>query len=319
MRRESTVALVIIVIVLMFPSAARPAQYAGRLSAIQGRVGLQQGKLPSRRVSLPISLRVGDVVRIGTGGSAYVFLEASRERYVLAAGSGVRVERRSLSRLSGPLPRKRQPAARLRRIRGGVELFEAHILGVSARSDRKQPAVNVSGLRNPSPLFAIRDAPITLRWEGPHRAAANPDVAGLELRISELAGKKRRVVLRRDLSPDARQFTVPPEIIKPGRWYLWRVAEQVDEPGEGQRTGSVLRILTSEERAELARVEREADARRRTAPASADLLRAEAYEELGLLPRALEFYVSALSLTNDPEVKESVDYLRDALDRARSL
>lgn len=102
---------VAIFLLLLTPSAkaASPASSRVRTTAIvrvkEGQVELRcsHGAIRSWR---GIGLHPGDTLRVGPLGWASVSVEATGARFLLVAGSKVRIENSQLYRLSGPMPQR---------------------------------------------------------------------------------------------------------------------------------------------------------------------------------------------------------------------
>jgi hypothetical protein len=226
-------------------------------------------------------------------------LFANGARFALVSGITARVGPASLQWLAGPLPRPLPSAAQpfAQPLAVARRPIPQKLLGVITRGD--DPTL---GPRHLAPHGAVREPPVTLRWEGP--------VEGEQLVLQVSDGD--HVVYRVSLPATARSHELPAGAVKPGSWYGW-VVTAVQSGESGHRSHALLRLLTPEERQALAQEESRAAA---SESVGADepvwlMRRAELDEWLGLFDEARALYLQVQQLRpEDAAVREALSRLQ---------
>jgi hypothetical protein len=276
-------------------AAAAPV---GQFQDVWGRVTVERGQRPATTGRLFLQLEREDVVRVGAGGRAEILLFQSGARFALGANSAVRVMPAQLRRLAGPEPRPlgqaRQPFAGPRASSLPRRPVPQRLLGFVVR----QGGEELLGPRHPQPHGAVRggepeakpSVAVTLRWEGP--------IEGDSLRLQ--INDDERTLFRTVLPPTTREFSLPKGVLRPGRWYAWRVMA-IQDGSSRQECSALLRLLLPEERATLERLEREAAQARAAEPVHPAplLLLAQCYEGWGMFADARAAYHAVRRLRPD--------------------
>jgi hypothetical protein len=270
----------------------------GQLLDVQGRVEIRHGRGAVKVGGLLTELQTGDIARV-VRGRAVLVLFANGARFALSAGSAARVGPSALQRLAGPLPRALSPAAQpfAQPLAVARRPIPQKLLGVITRGE--DPTL---GPRHLSPHGAVRQPPVTLRWEGP--------IEGEQVVLQVSDGD--HVVYRVSLPATARSHELPAGAVKPGPWYGW-VVTAVQSGESGHRGHALLRLLTPEERQALAQEESRAAA---SESGGADepvwtMRRAELDERLGLFDEARALYLQVRRLRpEDAAVREALSRLQ---------
>jgi tetratricopeptide (TPR) repeat protein len=281
------------------PPAQAQTHTVGQLLNVTGRVDVQRGKQAVMKGTLLFQLEKGDVLTSRAGGAAEVVLFKDGARFGLPAGSSARVGAAGLEAVSGPKPQALAGLSTtfVRRMNAPARQVSPRILGVLVRPVQ-DPTL---GPRQPSPHGAVRMAPVVLHWLGP--------VEGEALRLVISDGEN--AVLREELKPTAREFTVPEGKLKPGEFYVWSVTA-VHGGDASVKCRALVRVLTPEERTEVERLEKETAVALAAAPdnPAPTLLLAQVYERLGMYDDALAAYEAARKLRpEDTGVKDALKRL----------
>jgi hypothetical protein len=292
-----------------------PPRAVGQLLNTTGNVQIQRGSQPARKGELLFPLYQGDLLRVGAGGSAEVVLFQNGARFRLSGASTARVGPSELKATSGAAP---QALARLssvfaKRLSAPARTISPRFLGVLVR-DPGDPTV---GPRNPLPNGCVPGEPVPLSWDGPIEGD------GQRLEISD--GK--HVVYGSWLPPNARGYRLPAGILRPGEYYVWSItalSESVSEGLKGVEIGrgvagarcrGLLRLLPTDEQAELDRLVQENTAARRSPSdiPTSQLLMAQIYERFGMFDEARFNYEEVLKLRpDDPGVKAALKHVGEA-------
>ncbi len=296
--------------------AAAPA--VAHLLRVRGSVRVQRPGTGSLAARDFYRLRPGDRLLLDAGASAEAVFFQLGQRAAVRGACLARVTASGLRMEPGPggarpaAPRVSPTDATLARLAGKPPSgFSRKLYSGTTRG--------LSGLCSPEPVGAIEGAgglaePVELRWENRLRPAPEVDPGAVRLLLEVAESPSGRAVLVERLPLGASWHRLPAGRLRPGQLYTWSVSVLARGVGS-HRTGGLLWLLTPEERAEAAELERAA----RAAPAgdaAAALLLALGCERLGLAHRAAEAYRAVLDL--DPEnrgAREALEALERLLDR----
>lgn len=278
---------VLLLLFVLTPGRAAEAPPVGQLINVSGAVRVKQGQAAPKPATLLTPLHVGDLITVPAGGAAEAVFFKGGKRFGMAGDSTGKVTEAALVAVKGAAPRALPPLAlNLPGVRAG-----SRTLGAVVRAEGDDPQLGPS---RPAPAGGIRDFPVTLHWSGPVEGTS------LEVRVKNGA---EETVRKAEVPATAREYRLPAETLKRGETYTWTVTAISADGTRGKSCGAGLRVLREEERTALEALERSTDAAAKAEPENPApvLLRARAYEELGLRDEALDAYRRVLQLHPEDE------------------